>query len=79
MYIVVLMIGIVLGMVLYSMLSINKLNEEIKERNNAEQRGQGYARKMKKIEDIVFLKGQGSIVDRFDKIKEVINSDETNK
>lgn len=79
MYIVVLLIGILLGMSLYSMLSINKLNEEIKERNNAEQRGQGYARKMKKIEDIVFLKGQGSIVDRFDKIKEAINSDETNK
>lgn len=79
MYIAVLLIGILLGMSLYSMLSINRLNEEIKERNNAEQRGQGYARKMKKIEDIVFLKGQGSIVDRFDKIKEVINSGQTNE
>lgn len=52
--------------------------EELKEiRINAESRATEYARKIKKIENIVLQKGQGSIVDRFDKIKEVITSNQT--
>ena len=48
-------------------------NAELKEiRINAERRATEYARKIKQIENIVLQKGQGSIVDRFDKIKEVI-------
>lgn len=65
---------------------INKLEELIKEnqelkeiRINAESRATQYARKIKQIEDIVLQKGQGTIVDRFDKIKEVITSDQTNQ
>mgnify|MGYP001095438679 CR=1 FL=1 len=47
--------------------------------DNAETRATEYARKLKAIENIIFKNGQGSIVDRFDKIKEVITSDQTNK
>ena len=47
--------------------------------DNAETRATEYARKLKAIENIMFKSGQGSIVDRFDKIKEVITSDQTNK
>lgn len=65
---------------------IEKLHEE-KQQNrelrndldNAETRATEYARKLKAIENIIFKNGQGSIVDRFDKIKEVITSDQTNK
>ena len=49
------------------------------EKENAESRALEYARKIKQIEDIVLQKGQGTIVDRFDKIKEVITSDQTNQ
>lgn len=49
------------------------------EKENAENRALEYARKIKQIEDIVLQKGQGTIVDRFDKIKEVITSDQTNQ
>ena len=65
---------------------IERLHEE-KQQNrelrndldNAETRATEYARKLKAIENIIFKNGQGSIVDRFDKIKEVITSDQTNK
>lgn len=65
---------------------IEKLHEE-KQQNrelrndldNAETRATEYVRKLKAIENIIFKNGQGSIVDRFDKIKEVITSDQTNK
>lgn len=63
---------------------IEKLHEE-KQQNrelrndldNAETRATEYARKLKAIENIIFKNGQGSIVDRFDKIKEVISSNQT--
>ena len=42
--------------------------------DNAEIRATEFARKLKSIENIIFENGQGSIVDRFDKIKEVIQS-----
>lgn len=45
--------------------------------DNAETRATEYARKLKAIENIIFKNGQGSIVDRFDKIKEVISSNQT--
>lgn len=44
-------------------------NDEL---HNAEYREMLYARIIKKIEDIIFKDGYGSIVDRIDKIKEVI-------
>ena len=40
--------------------------------DNAETRATEYARKLKAIENIMFENGQGSIVDRFDKIKELV-------
>lgn len=40
--------------------------------DNAETRATEYARKLKAIENIIFENGQGSIVDRFDKIKELV-------
>ena len=63
---------------------IERLHEE-KQQNrelrndldNAETRATEYARKLKAIENIIFKNGQGSIVDRFDKIKEVISSNQT--
>lgn len=39
---------------------------------NAEVRATEFARKLKSIENIMFENGQGSIVDRFDKIKELV-------
>ena len=53
----------------------NLLDENINLKNtkiNAEKRATEYARKIKQIEDITLKQGQGTIVDRFDKIKEVI-------
>ena len=65
---------------------IERLHEEKQQKrelrndlDNAETRATEYARKLKAIENIIFKNGQGSIVDRFDKIKEVITSDQTNK
>ena len=40
--------------------------------DNAEIRATEFARKLKAIENIIFENGQGSIVDRFDKIKELV-------
>lgn len=40
--------------------------------DNAEIRATEFARKLKSIENIIFENGQGSIVDRFDKIKELV-------
>ena len=55
-------------------------NSELKEiRDNAEVRAIQFARELKQVEDIVLQEGQGSIVDRFDKIKEVITSNQTNQ
>lgn len=58
---------------------IERLHEE-KQQNrelrndldNAETRATEYARKLKSIENIIFKNGQGSIVDRFDKIKKLV-------
>ena len=66
--------------------TIDELQKELKDNKDrlknkeiAEIRATFFARKIKEIEDIIFKNGQGSIVDRFDKIKEVITSDQTNK
>lgn len=97
MYIVVLMIGILLGMVLYSMLSVNRINEmqslidtSRKSLANAEERVTERNKLIKnQSEEIKTLKAK--IVDlenniellvnnsKCKKLKEVINSDETNK
>lgn len=97
MYIVVLMIGIVLGMVLYSMLSVNRLNEmqslivaSRKSLANAENRVVEKNKLIKnQSEEIKTLKAK--IVDlknniellvynsKCKKLKEVINSDQTNE
>ena len=59
---------------------VKQQNRELRnDLDNAETRATEYARKLKAIENIMFKNGQGSIVDRFDKIKEVITSDQTNK
>lgn len=97
MYIVVLMIGIVLGMVLYSMLSVNRVNEmqslivsSRKSLANAENRVVERNKLIKnQSEEIKTLKAK--IVDlenniellvnnsKCKKLKEVINSDQTNE
>lgn len=61
-------------------LDLTQENEELKkDKNNAESRATQYARKLKQIEDIVLQKGRGTIVDRIDKIKEVITDRQINK
>ena len=71
-YIVIFLAGIFCGAIIMSLTIISNKNNLEEEKYNAEKRAMDYARTIKIIEDIILKSWYGSIVDRIDKIKEVI-------